>query len=78
MTRPNPPCMAKDGADCPNRAVGCHAKCEKYQAFRAECDRLLAENREKYIGMDYASHSIYRRRATLKHTHNGRKALASW
>lgn len=33
-----PPCK-----DCPDRAPGCHGKCEKYKAF-AEWN---AENREK-------------------------------
>lgn len=28
-----PPCK-----DCPDRQVGCHAKCEKYIAFRREKD----------------------------------------
>ena len=26
------------GKDCPDRVVGCHAGCEKYQAYRAEID----------------------------------------
>lgn len=29
-----PPC----GKDCPDRVAGCHGKCEKYLAFRAEID----------------------------------------
>ncbi len=32
--RPMPPC----GKDCPDRVVGCHAVCDKYQAYRAEID----------------------------------------
>ena len=24
--------------DCPDRSAGCHGKCERYKAFRAECD----------------------------------------
>lgn len=23
--------------DCPNRAVGCHGKCETYTAYKADC-----------------------------------------
>lgn len=30
--------------NCPDRAAGCHGKCERYQAFRAECE-TFAETR---------------------------------
>lgn len=32
MSRPKAPCK-----DCPDRHAACHDKCEKYQAFKAEC-----------------------------------------
>lgn len=74
-----PPCKERqDSPDCPNRAVGCQATCEKYRAFRAERDRLLDENRKKDLIWDYTAHSIYRRRAMLKCTQDGRKVLSEW
>lgn len=33
--------------DCPDRNAGCHAICEKYKAFRAECDKALEKQRIK-------------------------------
>ncbi len=38
--------------DCTDRCVGCHGKCEKYAAERAERDRLLQE-RNKQKRADY-------------------------
>lgn len=74
-----PPCKERpDSPDCPNRAVGCQAVCEKYLAFRAERDRLLDENRKQDPIWDYTAHSIYRRRAMLKFTQDGRKVLSKW
>lgn len=32
--KPNSPCR-----NCEERAVGCHAKCERYAEYRAEVDR---------------------------------------
>ena len=32
MSRPKAPCK-----DCPDRHEGCHAECEKYQAFSKAC-----------------------------------------
>ena len=32
--------------DCTDRHIGCHSKCEKYQAFRKQRDK---ENRERLI-----------------------------
>lgn len=31
--------MSAPCKDCPERACGCHAKCEKYAAFRVEADK---------------------------------------
>lgn len=42
----NSPC--KDGGiDCVERYVGCHSKCEKYLAWKADVDRANA-NRYAY------------------------------
>ena len=27
--------------DCPDRSWDCHGKCEKYKAYRAECDKAM-------------------------------------
>ena len=69
------PCRQPDGTDCPNRAVGCQGKCEKYQAFRAELDAIADKRRKDNLGMEYAKDSIYRKRALLKFTYAGKQAL---
>jgi hypothetical protein len=72
-----PPCKeSRDSPDCPNRAVGCQATCEKYLAFRAERDKLSAERKKEYIAWDYDAAAIYRKRHSLKQTDAGRKALS--
>lgn len=78
MKKPNPPpCKeSRDSPDCPNRAVGCQAVCEKYLAFRAVRDKLLAERKKEYIARDYSAAAIYRNRHNLKHSDAGRKALS--
>lgn len=38
------PCM-----DCPDRAVGCHGRCEQYKAFRAEKEKEYAFRHEQYV-----------------------------
>jgi len=50
------PCM-----NCDERYFGCHGKCEKYQTFRAERDRI---NNEKFkrIDMYYSAKNPKRRR----------------
>lgn len=80
MKKPNaPPCKeSRDSPDCPNRTVGCQAKCEKYLAFRAERDKLSAQRKKEYIAWDYNSSAIYRKRHHLKDTDAGQKALAKW
>lgn len=35
------PCK-QNGIDCAERHVGCHAKCEKYIAWKADVDRARA------------------------------------
>ena len=42
----NSPCR-ENGIDCTEREVGCHSKCEKYLAWRAEIDTANA-NRWAY------------------------------
>lgn len=36
--------------DCPDRVVGCHSSCEKYKAFREECDRNREQRKFQAIG----------------------------
>lgn len=71
----NPPCRQPDGSDCPNRAVGCHGKCDKYREFRAECDRIKAEREKEWLGIEYAKSAIWRKRTMLKCTEAGKNAL---
>ena len=53
-----PPCK-----DCADRTQGCHCVCEKYKAYRAECDAAMEKrNAEK------AQESIY-----IEHVRNARK-----
>lgn len=73
--RPKPPCWV-NGVDCPDRCVGCHSGCEKYAAFRAEIDRINAARDKEMDSADMVNRAIYRRRHTLKHTPDGRRALA--
>ena len=78
MRKPNlPPCKeSRDSPDCPNRAVGCQAKCGKYLAFRAERDKLSEERKKEYLAWDYNAAAIYRKRHHLRQTGAGRKALS--
>lgn len=34
-----PPCK-QEGIDCPNRMVGCHQSCLKYQKYREEIQKF--------------------------------------
>ena len=63
--------------DCADRQVGCHAKCEKYLAYRTELDAAREQRDKERISADVAYHSIYRNRSTLKKTDAGRRALAA-
>ena len=76
--RPKAPCRGADGVDCPKRHVGCHSECERYRAFRSECDKLLSEKRREDPSRDYAAESIHRHRRTLKYTYSGKKAISQW
>lgn len=33
--------------DCPDRSIGCHGRCDKYQAYRAECDEVAQQRYQK-------------------------------
>lgn len=33
--------------DCPDRSHDCHGQCEKYKAYRAECDKEMQERFQK-------------------------------
>lgn len=72
--RPNPPCWT-DGVDCPNRHVGCQGECEKYKAFRAECEKINAARQKAYEGMDYAKHAIWRKRKIFQNSPAAKKML---
>lgn len=50
-----PPCSG-----CPDRRVGCHGSCEKYQAFNAE--RELIRERRSSEGDIYQAHVSAMRR----------------
>lgn len=40
----NAPCM-----NCPDRSLGCHGRCEKYQAFRSIREKEYAIRHEEYV-----------------------------
>lgn len=61
--------------DCHDRTVGCHGKCEKYLAYRAELDAINKKVKMEKSGADVAYEGIYHNRAVLKHTEAGRRAL---
>lgn len=42
MQRPTSPCK-----ECEEREVGCHGRCEKYQAYRSELDKVTQVIREQ-------------------------------
>lgn len=65
-----------NGIDCPNRAVGCQGKCEKYLAFRAELDRINMVKRKESFGADVAYQAMFAQKRKLMKTPNGRHALA--
>ena len=56
--------------DCPDRAAGCHGKCEKYQAFRAEIAKENAERDTSEVEMI----NYYRRRRSHRMHKESRKA----
>lgn len=57
------------GRDCPNRAAGCHGKCEAYQAFRAELDKNAVRDKTEGEVISY-----YRARRTKRLHKESRKA----
>lgn len=65
-----PPCK-----DCADRDVGCHARCEKYLAYRAELDGIKEKIADESAGAAVAAHGIWRHRHSLQYTEAGRKAL---
>lgn len=54
--RPLPPCKG-----CEFRSELCHGKCEGYKAFKAELERLKAEERKNTPYAEYASEQIQKR-----------------
>lgn len=51
-----PPCKG-----CEFRSEFCHGKCEGYKAFKAELERLKAEERKNNPSAEYATEQIYKR-----------------
>lgn len=70
-----PPCKT-NGTDCPNRAVGCQSRCEKYLAFRKKLDEANERKKIYRISADITNEAIYANRRRLKHTEAGKRALA--
>lgn len=69
------PCK-KNGVDCKTRHIGCQSKCQEYLAFRAELDRINEEKHRYRCAAGFAAESIWHDRRKLKHTIDGRRALA--
>ena len=57
LTRAEAPCK-----DCPDRTADCHCagKCEKYAAFRAECDAVAQERKRNLEYGEYLADAIRR------------------
>lgn len=51
--------------NCPDREVGCHGKCERYTAYRAEIDALKAKRKAEMDIVD-AIQDAKRRRNKFK------------
>lgn len=71
-----PPCKNPYGADCANRHVGCQSQCKKYMEFRAAMDDAIKKRALNAICADYACTQIFKDRRKLRHTADGRRALA--
>lgn len=57
---------------CPDREVGCHGKCEKYLAFRAECESRYQLRKDLAMLGSYAVESQKRQKAVVRHGRNER------
>ena len=62
-----PPCKDKDGTDCPNRTVGCHATCEQYRTF---CEKKAQERKYNHEEAKRAVDMAYEVYRTKKHCRN--------
>lgn len=51
-----PPCLG-----CDSRSELCHGSCTEYKAFKAELERLKAEERKNNPSAEYASEQILKR-----------------
>lgn len=65
------PCRKRDGTDCPDRCVGCHAECEAYLAYRAHLDREMAKRVIEYQAKDLSFEGAMRRRRSLRRSREG-------
>lgn len=63
----NSPCK-----DCTDRAVGCHGKCEKYQAYRLEVDKLRMARAELDFAHDPLNGYFRTRKAHRLHAESRR------
>ena len=64
----NSPCK-----DCPDRTVGCHGKCEKYEAYRVKVDELHRLRAEKSYAHD-PMHGYVRTRESNRLHRESRRA----
>ena len=69
--RPKAPCY-----QCPNREVGCHGKCEKYLAYRAQIDAANKWLEQQRVGTELAMDNIWKRRHKLKYSPDGKRVLS--
>lgn len=49
------PVQSSPCKDCTTRSLGCHSDCGHYHDFRAFCDRVAAERRQRVEINDYVS-----------------------
>lgn len=53
MVRIKAPCYG-----CQARSAMCHSDCERYLAYKAECDKIRSERMKKYDFTDYICHKV--------------------
>lgn len=64
--------MTQPCKNCPDRALHCHGKCEKYARFQAECAAANAKRREAREERDTIYAEMRHMAAALKKGKKGR------
>ena len=57
----NNPCR-----DCPDRVIGCHAKCERHAAWKVEHEKAKEKHQEQLRALDTICRETYRMQRTRR------------